>query len=141
MMESLMSNILKFSRQYFILTILIFILEILIALFAHDRIIRPYTGDFLVVILMYCFLKSFLNIPVLRTGLSVLIFSYAVEILQYFHIADRIGLQDLGLAKIIIGSSFEWIDLIAYSAGITLVLCIEKIIAGRTHIKAKMKSI
>jgi Protein of unknown function (DUF2809) len=136
-----MSNLLKFNSRYFILTILIFVTEILIALFAHDRIVRPYVGDFLVVILVYCFLKSFLNTPVLTTAISVLIFSYIVEILQYFHIADRIGLQNSRLAKIIIGSSFEWIDLMAYTAGITLVLCIEKIIARRTLIKAKIKSI
>jgi Protein of unknown function (DUF2809) len=136
-----MSSTVKFNRRYFILAIILFVVEILIALFAHDRVIRPYAGDFLVVILMYCFLRSFVNTPVFITALSVLIFSYAVEILQYFHIGDRIGLHNSRLAGIIIGSSFEWIDLIAYTGGIILVLSIEKIIAGRSHMKTKSESI
>ena len=74
------------------------------------------------------------------TAISVLIFSYAVEILQFFNIVNRLGLQNSRLARIIIGSSFEWIDLIAYTAGIILVLYIEKIIAGKKHIKANIKS-
>ena len=40
----LMSSILKFNRFYFVLTILLFGIEILIAKFAHDQIIRPYVG-------------------------------------------------------------------------------------------------
>jgi Protein of unknown function (DUF2809) len=137
---NVMSPILKFKRQYFILAVLLFVIEILIALFAHDRIVRPYMGDFFVVILIYCFLRSFLDTSVLTTSLSVLAFSYAVEILQYFNIAERSGLQNSRLAGIIIGSSFEWIDLISYTAGIGLVLYIEKIIAGKTHIKGNIKS-
>lgn len=136
-----MSSILKFNRRYFILTILIFVIEILIALYAHDRFVRPYLGDFLVVILIYCFLKSFLNTQVFITALFVLIFSYAVEISQYFHIVDKIGLHNSRLARIIMGTSFEWIDLIIYTAGITLVLIIEKIIASRIQIRAKIKAI
>jgi len=135
-----MSNVLKFNRQYFILAVLLFVIEILIALFAHDKIIRPYIGDFLVVILIYCFLKSFINTPVLATALSVLILSYVVEILQLFNLIGRLGLQNPGLARVILGSSFEWIDLVAYTIGIGLVLCIEKIVAGSTPIKTGIKS-
>ena len=135
-----MSNVLKFNRQYFILAVLLFVIEILIALFAHDKIIRPYIGDFLVVILIYCFLKSFINTPVLATALSVLILSYVVEILQLFNLIGRLGLQNPGLARVILGSSFEWIDLVAYTIGIGLVLFIEKIVAGSTPIKTGIKS-
>ena len=115
-----------FQKQYLVLAFLILITEILIAVYAHDKIIRPYIGDFLVVILIYCFLKSFLDIPVFATAIAVLLFSYTIEILQYFNLADRLGFHNSKLAKIIIGSSFEWIDMIAYTAGIAIVLFIEK---------------
>lgn len=82
-------------------------------------------GDFLVVILIYCFLKSFLNIPVLSTAIAVLIFSYCVETLQYFQLVKRLGLEHSKLARIVIGTSFEWIDMLAYTLGIAFVIFIE----------------
>ncbi len=117
---------LKFNRKYFILTLIIFIVEVVIALFVHDHIIRPYVGDLLVVILIYCFIKSFFDFPVSILALLVLLFSYAVETLQYFKIVAVLGLEKSKLAKMIIGTSFAWQDIIAYTAGIAIVLWLEK---------------
>ena len=41
---------LRFNKTYFLLTILLFCTEVIIALFVHDNFIRPYFGDVLVVI-------------------------------------------------------------------------------------------
>jgi hypothetical protein len=124
---------LKFNKLYFTLAVLLFGIEILIAKFAHDPIIRPYVGDLLVSILIYCFVKSFLHTPVLPTALGVLLFSYAIEVMQYFHIVNRLGLQNSKTASTVIGTSFEWIDLVAYTAGIALVLYLEKVINKPTE--------
>ena len=118
--------VLKFSPFYAISTLLLFITEVLIALFVHDQFIRPYIGDFLVVILIYCFVKSFLNTPVVPTAIGVLLFAYTVELLQYFRIVEVLGLQHSRAARIIIGSSFEWQDMLAYTLGILMVILIEK---------------
>jgi hypothetical protein len=126
-----MSSLLKFNRFYFILAVILFGIEILIAKFAHDQIIRPYFGDLLVVILIYCFVKSFLNTPVLITALCVLTFSYTIEILQYFNIVEKLGLGNSKIARIVIGTSFEWIDLVAYTLGIGLVILLENSIRKR----------
>lgn len=115
----------KFSRKYFIAALILFIIEIGIALFVNDQFIRPYLGDYLVVIFIYCFLKSFWNAPPLTVALSVLIFSFLVEILQYFEFIKILGLGNSTLAKIIIGTTFHWADLVAYLAGILTVLGIE----------------
>jgi glucose-6-phosphate-specific signal transduction histidine kinase len=120
------NTLLKFRPLYFIITILLFIIEVLIALFLHDEIIRPYVGDFLVVILIYCFLRSFLNVAVLPTAIFVLVFSYTLEVLQYFNLVELLGLQQYKLARIVIGTSFEWIDLLAYTLGVIFVLYLEK---------------
>ncbi len=116
----------KFNKTYFALAILIFGVEILIAKFAHDQIIRPYIGDLLVVILIYCVVKSFLDTPINKTALYVLLFSYIIEVLQYFHLVKLLGLQDNKIASILIGTSFAWMDLLAYTLGIALVLIFEK---------------
>ncbi|RYE30882.1 MAG: DUF2809 domain-containing protein [Sphingobacteriaceae bacterium] len=115
----------QFNKTYFLLTILLFLVEVFIAIYLHDAIIRPYGGDFLVVILIYCFVKSFVNTPVKATALAVLVFSYLIEILQYFHIVDLLGLSKSTIACIVIGTSFAWTDLLAYTLGILLVLLIE----------------
>jgi hypothetical protein len=130
-----MSGLLKFNRHYFIIAIIILLVEILIALFIHDTIIRPYIGDFLVVILIYCFVKSFLNTPIWSTALTVLLFSYAVEISQYFHIINKLGLQHSKLARIIMGTSFGWIDLAMYTAGIGVVIFFESLWSERAQSK------
>lgn len=128
-------TMIRFQKWYFFLAAVLFLMEVLIAIFIHDSIIRPYIGDFLVVILLYCFLKSFLDVHFLKLSLAVLLFSYAIELLQYFDWVDRLGLERSTLARIVLGTSFEWIDLLAYTLGIVLVIVIEKLITFRRHNK------
>jgi Protein of unknown function (DUF2809) len=122
-----MKTILKFNRCYFSLTILLFAIEIIIAVFVHDTIIRPYIGDFLVVILLYCFVRSFFNTPVFATAIGVLVFSFSVEATQYFHLVNLLGWQHSKLARVIMGNYFAWMDIVTYTAGIIVVLVAEKI--------------
>jgi len=117
---------LRFQKKYFVWAILLFVTEVLIAAYLNDRIIRPYVGDFLVVILIYCFVKSFLDIPTFPLAISVLAFAFFIEILQYFNLVKLLGLEGSKIARIVLGSSFEWIDLIAYTAGVIFILFVEK---------------
>lgn len=126
---------LKFQYRYFILAVLIFFIEVYIALFIHDKIIRPHIGDLLVVILIYCFLRAFLNLPVLAIAIATLLFSYIVETLQYFDIVTKLGLQNSRLARIVIGTSFSWVDILSYTIGIALVLLIERIVNKSSLVK------
>lgn len=115
-----------FNRKYCALAISLFIIEVLIALYMHDAFIRPYAGDFLVVILLYCMVRSVWQAPVLKVAIGVLIFSYIVETLQYFNFVKLIGLSHSRVATIIIGNHFAWEDIIAYTLGIAVVILIEK---------------
>ena len=117
----------QFNRNYFILTILLFLIETAIALYLHDNFIRPYFGDFLVVILLYCFVKSFVNVSVWVAAGLVLLFSFAIEISQYFNAIEKLGLQHYKIATVVLGNSFAWMDLLAYILGILTVISIEKI--------------
>jgi hypothetical protein len=116
----------KIRLKYIILTIVLFITEVLIAIYIDDNYIRPYFGDFLVVILIYCFVRGFFNVDVLKTAICVLIFSYVVEFLQYLHIVNVLGLEKIRIARIIIGSSFSWVDILCYTLGILSVLILER---------------
>lgn len=119
----------QFNKKYFGLAVLLFIIEVLIALFLHDRIIRPYVGDLLVVILIYCAVKSVLNISIWKAAIFVLLFSFLIEALQYFYFVKLVRLQHSQIANIVLGNSFHWIDLVAYVLGIAIVLLIEMKIA------------
>jgi hypothetical protein len=118
-------KLLHFQLKYFLLTLVLFIMEVIIGLYFHDAIIRPYFGDFLVVILMYCFVKSFVNTPVIRTAFYVLLYAYAVEISQYFHFINILGLGRSKIAVLILGTYFSWTDMLMYTLGILLVILIE----------------
>jgi len=118
---------LRFNRWYFALMLLLFVIEFIIGADFHDSIIRPYGGDFLVVILTYCFVKSFINTPVIKTALGVLLFSYVVEVAQYFHLVTLLGMQHSKLAKIMLGTSFSFTDLLAYTLGIGSVIVVENL--------------
>jgi len=117
---------LKLNKTYFLLTILLFITEVCIALFIDDNFIRPYFGDVLVVILIYCFIKSFLDVPVIKTAIAVLLFAFCIETLQYCLIVEKLNLQDNKIARTVIGTSFAWEDIWAYIAGIVIVIVAEK---------------
>ncbi len=110
---------------YVIATLALLLTEIFIALYVRDAWIRPFGGDLLVVILIYCAVRSVWQGPVLPTALGVLAFTYVIEILQGAHLVERLGLQDNRLAVIVIGNSFHWLDLLAYTAGIGLVVLFE----------------
>ncbi|MBI3883468.1 MAG: DUF2809 domain-containing protein, partial [Sphingobacteriales bacterium] len=96
------------------------------ALYIHDKFIRPYAGDFLVVMLLYCFIKSCIKAPVIPTAIAVLLFAYFVEMSQYFQLVKILNLQNSKAATIILGNSFGWTDIITYTLGTATIIVIEK---------------
>jgi hypothetical protein len=119
-------QLMEFKFNYFMIAVSLFVIEIIIALFIKDNFIRPYVGDVLVVILIYCVVKSFINTPIFATAIAVLLFSFVVETLQYFHFIKLIGLEKSTIASVVIGTDFAWEDLLAYIIGIAIVLVYEQ---------------
>ncbi|MBK8808785.1 MAG: DUF2809 domain-containing protein [Bacteroidales bacterium] len=117
----------RFHRIYFLLALVIFIVEVCIALFVHDNFIRPYIGDMLVVMLIYFSVRACFTIPVIPLAISVLLFAYSVEILQYFKVVKLLGLQNYKLANVLIGTSFCWEDMIVYTIGILIIVLLDRI--------------
>ena len=117
---------LTFSFRYFLFALILFLVEVFIALYVHDGFIRPYVGDYLVVILIYYAVRTFIKISPVKLAIGVLLFSYVIEVLQFFNIVDRLGLSNNKLAKTVIGYGFEWIDLLAYTLGVVTVLIMER---------------
>lgn len=115
-----------FRKNYAWWALLLFLTEIIIALFVKDKFIRPHGGDFLVVILIYCSVRTVWKGSSLKVAVAVLLFAYAVELSQYFGLINYLGLQNSRLAMVIMGKSFQWYDMLAYTLGIIVVILVEK---------------
>ncbi len=103
---------------YFVILILIIAVEVVIGITQHDNFIRDYIGDVIVVWAVYCLVQCFLggknNHHAVNAG--VFVFSVIVELLQKIHIADILGIENK-LLRTITGTSFSYIDILAYAAG------------------------
>lgn len=126
----------KQNLKYIFAFIILFAIEVFIAFFIHDDFIRPYIGDVLVTILVYCFLRIFIVHPVKLLPLYVFLFASCVEVSQYFNIAKVLGLQDNRIAEIILGSVFDMNDILCYLAGCILLLIYQE---SAPHFTAKHK--
>lgn len=111
----------KFNLKYFLLTFLIFFIEVLIATkFKNNFFIRAYLGDIIVVILIFTFFKSFTKINDQKLILGIFLFSCLAEFAQFFNIAEKLGFQPGSVMYIVIGNSFSWIDILCYAVGCVL---------------------
>ena len=121
----------RFNTRYFLIGLLILVTEIFIGARLNDSIIRPYGGDYLVVMLLYCMARTLLDTPIVPTALGVLLFAYFIEFLQYEKLADHLHLKPGSIPRIMLGDYFTWNDIIAYTLGIATVIALEKWL-GRT---------
>ena len=117
---------LTFDKGYFQLALLLFLAEVFIGRNMHDSIIRPFGGDFLVVIFIYSLIKGFFNTRVYPTAFGVLIFAWAVEVSQYFHLVNLLGPGHSTTARLLLGTTFSFVDLLVYALGILLVIIVEQ---------------
>ncbi len=121
-------------NTYLISFIILFVIEFAIAYFHFNPFIRGFLGDVLVILLLYSFLKIFIKNNVLKTAISVLVFACVVELLQFFKLAEKINIQSEILLTIL-GSIFDFWDLLAYFLGFVSILLIEKILIKNEDLK------
>lgn len=106
------------SRRFYCITFAALLAaEVCIALYVHDAFVRPYLGDVLVIVLLYCFGRGVLGIQGKWLAPAVAALGILAESLQYFHLADRLGLPSGSVLRIVLGSTFDWKDLLCYLAG------------------------
>lgn len=112
----------------------LFAIEVLIALFVHDKFIRPHIGDVLVVILIYFFIRIIIPDKMRLLPLYVFAFACFTEFMQYIHIVELLGLQNNTFMRVVIGTVFDWDDIISYAVGCFLLGIYEIIITRRSKI-------
>jgi len=116
----------KKQIHYTMAFIVLLLIEVVIALFVHDRFIRPYMGDVLIVIVIYCFIRIFLQNRIKLLSVYIFIFAVIVELLQFLNIVGFLGVEGNTLAKVVIGTSFDWKDVLCYAVGCVVIEIIEQ---------------
>ncbi len=114
------------TRSFYALAALaVFSLEVIIALWVHDTLIRPYIGDSLAVVLVNLALRVVTPLPVLPSVLVSFAIAAILEIGQFFHVLDVLGLNGNRMARIILGTGFDPKDFVAYALGAACALAAE----------------
>lgn len=108
----------RIEFRYLSLAVLVFLLEVLVATsFSAVRFIRGSISDFLVVILLYFLLAGCVRISAKKLALGIFVFAALVELAQYLHLADKLGLAKGGLLRMLLGEVFSWQDILMYALG------------------------
>lgn len=115
----------RLNKTYLALTLVFLTIEILIATYLKTGFIRHTFGDYLCVILLYCFIKSFISGRHFKIAVIVLAIAFTVEFLQLTSYLQLFNLHNNSLAKLILGSTFQFLDLAAYTLGIITIIILE----------------
>lgn len=112
------------KTKYLIISCSILLIEITIAMFVNDQFIRPIFGDYLASILVFYLLATFLKTDLNKIAILSLFISYTIEFLQYINILELLHLDKIKILNILLGNSFSWTDMLAYTLGIMTVALI-----------------
>lgn len=103
----------------------LFAVEVGIALFVRDRFVRPYLGDVLAVMLVYCGLRAVLPLRPMGAAVAAFAIGALIELGQAIQVLDLLGVHSI-VVRVVLGGSFEWFDFLAYAAGAGIALLVDR---------------
>lgn len=106
--------------KYLITFTILLCIEILIAICVHDTFIRPYVGDLLVVVVLYCIVRVIIPDKYRLIPLWIFVFAAFIECLQYLKWVERLGIENNAFLHILMGATFDWKDIVCYGIGCIL---------------------
>jgi len=122
---------LTFQPPYFYCALELLGAELYIGLCVHDALVRPYGGNFLVVMLLYCLFCAFSPVSRRYAASAVLLLAYATEVTQYYHLIQQLSWERHLWARLLLGTHFAWLGLLAYTTGIAVVVTAEQVFQAR----------
>jgi uncharacterized membrane protein len=123
----------RIHKLFLVITIIILSVEILIATYLKSGFIRFTFGDVLASILIYAFIRSFMNLKPVVVAIISLSISFFIEGLQLIHFTTLIHQEHHSLLNIVLGNHFSIEDLFAYTVGILIIYLIDKTFIYETH--------
>jgi hypothetical protein len=123
-------SLFTFRPVWLLATLALFAVEVAIARYAPQGLLRGFGGDVLVVVLVYAALRSCVAQPAARLALWALLFACSIECLQGLGMVDALGLHGQTalhrVLRIALGATFDVWDLVAYSCGWLLCRLIDR---------------
>lgn len=110
----------------FILALVVFALEVVIAKFTHG-FIRGSVGDILVVILIGATVRVIFPEKFKHLCLYIFCFSVIIETLQYFEFLKIINLDKFPFLVLIFGGTFSFGDILCYAIGAVIFAFIDRV--------------
>ncbi|MGN1110600.1 MAG: DUF2809 domain-containing protein [Oscillospiraceae bacterium] len=98
-------------------------IEVLIALFVHDRFVRPYLGDVLAVVFVYLGLRVLFPEKPQFVSLIAFGIAVAVELVQLTSLSEIFG--EGSVFSVIVGGTFDFADLACYFVGGTVCFLVD----------------
>ena len=120
-------NMCSLRAAYAAAAVAVFGLELFIALAVDDRIIRPFGGDSLAVMLVYLALRAASRLGVLAATALAFAIACAIEMSQWLDLLDTIGLRSNPVARVVLGAKFDPMDIVAYGVGGMVILAGESV--------------
>ena len=115
----------KKRNVYMILFLVLFAIEVYIALYVRDDFVRPYFGDVLVTLLIGCLVRVFIPEKIKALPIYVFIFAVFVELAQLIDVVGILGVGDNKILSVLVGRSFSFIDIVCYLAGCLLLYTLD----------------
>ena len=114
----------QFNWKFFAAGLALLAMLGFIALYVKDPLVRPFLGDSLAVIWLYTELRAFLKLEAITLASLSLALACAIEFAQYANLLSLLGLQHIPSLRIILGSTFDPLDLAAYGLGWALIIAV-----------------
>lgn len=114
-------------------SLLLLLTEVLIALYVHDRFIRPYIGDVLSVICLYCAVRCVRPTGIRLLPLWIFLFAAVAEAAQYINLLALLGLDHLSFLRVLCGTRFSWGDMFCYLIGCGIAVILQRIVTDKTN--------
>ncbi|OXA76173.1 Protein of unknown function [Flavobacterium aquidurense] len=117
----------KKNRLYYFIT---FVGIIFLGILSRKTSFIPlYVGDLLYAVMMYVLIRIILmHQKVIQTAIISLLICYGIEFLQLYQGEWMIELRKTLFGRYVLGQSFLWTDIMAYTFGIAIAFIIDKIL-------------
>ena len=114
-------------------SVALFAVLVVIAVFVRDGFVRPFLGDVLAVVWLHASARAVVRARALHVSLAVLALAFVIEFAQLAGALSLLGLESNRLARVVLGSTFDVLDLLAYVVGWAVALGIERALEARAH--------
>ena len=115
-----------FYRGFGAVSVVLFVCEVLIAVYAQG-FVRNHLGDVLVVILLYCLIRTFFRGLGMLLPVYIFLFAVLVETAQACRVNDMLSISPESALAVVTGTSFDWGDILCYAGGSAICMVFGKL--------------